>query len=74
MLYQTKETLVRPDWMSVLLFSFATALCVLSYATGFVAHDCEPCECQECVVGFAALEDMMSLSDELEACKKWGVP
>ena len=76
MLYQTRKTLMRPDWSMVLLFLAAWFLCFIGFGGGFshgiVAQ--EPCEWRECVVGFASVEDMLRLAGELEECQKWGVP
>lgn len=69
MLYQTKETLVRPSWVWVLMPVALVLLSLFSYGLGYVNGTCEPCDCQKCPVGFASVEDMTALVDELEVCQ-----
>ena len=73
MLYQTKETLIRPDWKIVGIFLICVWLVIIGFVLGRLIPSFEDCECDEyqpCHVGFATLEDMSDLSEKLKICEK----
>jgi len=69
-MYQTKDTLIYPDWKIIWPGIAAILLVAVGVIIGYTIAECEPCECEPCLVGFATMQDMLDLQESLEECKR----
>tara|TARA_Y100000389_G_scaffold142110_1_gene140068 strand:- start:904 stop:1119 length:216 start_codon:yes stop_codon:yes gene_type:complete len=64
MIFQTNETLIRPDWNLIRGYFLVLSIFLLGVALGSLLNN-NPTD----PVGFATLEDMSFLVEELRECK-----
>ena len=68
MIFQTQNTLIRPNWKIVGIGTALITVFGLAMAAGYQLAKPEPHECEPCPVGFASYEDMIFLLKELNEC------
>lgn len=67
MMHQTKESLIRPDWIQIGMWAFGVVMFCCGVMLG--RNSVEP-ETSVQSVPFASLEDMRFLVAELRVCKE----